>query len=444
MERKTAMSFIDRLCEAVVDTDGGNSDSRALIGRGVADTVAVAAAGFSETVTRSAIEAYGGTAARAWSGAFCESREAAVMMNAIASHALDFDDVYLETLAHPNAVIVPAVLHLGMRHDPEQMLCAAAAGLIAARAIGGRLGQTHYLRGWHGTGTVGVFAAAASAGRLASLSTQQMKWAFGLAAGMSGGLQKNFSTMAKPCQAGFAAAAGMRAARLASANITASDDIFESNAYFDIYGDGQSALTDDLFALRPDRIAVKLYPCCYAASRLIGIALDAYKDLGSVFADSAVSMNLVVPYGSINVLRYEDPTDGLQAKFSATYTVSVALLDGTVNMPHFGDAALRRKDIRECMSRLTISEDRAQPSGGELETGVVRLRVFKHGGLVGSYSRHAIPGSPADAANIDQIKSKAAGCFSVFEGAFGHTLPILDEIGAIADIAPWVGDRRRF
>jgi 2-methylcitrate dehydratase PrpD len=436
--------FIDRLCEAVFETDGGDSDSRALIGRGIADTVAVAAAGFSETVTRSAIEAYGGTAARAWSGAFCESREAAVMMNAIAAHALDFDDVYLETLTHPNAVIVPAVLQLGTSHDPEQIIGAAAAGLIAARAIGGRLGQTHYLHGWHGTGTVGVFAAAASAGRLASLGTQQMKWAFGLAAAMSGGLQKNFSTMAKPCQAGFAAAAGLRAVRLASANITASENIFETNGYFDVYGDGRSALTEDLFALRPDRISVKLYPCCYAASRLIGIALDAYRDLGPIFADPAISMNLVVPHGSIDVLRYDDPTDGLQAKFSATYTVSAALLDGMVNMPHFGDAALHRQDIRECMTRLTISEDRAQPSGGELETGVVRLRVFNHGDLIGSYSRHAIPGSPADAANIDQIKLKAAGCYSVFEGAFGHTLPILDEICTMAHVAPWVGDRRQF
>jgi 2-methylcitrate dehydratase PrpD len=436
--------FIDRLCEAVFETDGGNSDSRALIGRGIADTVAVAAAGFSETVTRCAIEAYGGTAARAWSGAFCESREAAVMMNSIASHALDFDDVYLETLTHPNAVIVPAVLQLGTSHDPEQIIGAAAAGLIAARAIGGRLGQTHYLHGWHGTGTVGVFAAAASAGRLASLSTRQMKWAFGLAAAMSGGLQKNFSTMAKPCQAGFAAAAGMRAVRLASANITASDDIFEPNGYFDVYGDGRTALTEDLFALRPDRISVKLYPCCYAASRLIGIALDAYKDLGTIFADPAISMNLVVPHGSIDVLRYDDPTDGLQAKFSATYTVSAALLDGMVNMRHFGDAALRRQDIRECMARLTISEDRAQPSGGELETGVVRLRVFTHGDLIGSYSRHAIPGSPTDAANIDQIKLKAQGCYSVFEGAFGHALPILDEICTMTYVAPWVGDRRQF
>jgi 2-methylcitrate dehydratase PrpD len=151
-----------------------------------------------------------------------------------------------------------------------------------------------------------------------------------------------------------------------------------------------------------------------------------------------------VPHGSIDVLRYDDPTDGLQAKFSATYTVSAALLDGMVNMRHFGDAALRRQDIRECMARLTISEDRAQPSGGELETGVVRLRVFTHGDLIGSYSRHAIPGSPTDAANIDQIKLKAQGCYSVFEGAFGHALPILDEICTMTYVAPWVGDRRQF
>jgi 2-methylcitrate dehydratase PrpD len=444
--RKTNLSmieFIDQLCEAVLSTEGGDAQSRALIGRGIADTVAVSAAGFPETVTRSTLAIFTGTGARTWSGATCESRETAVMINAIASHALDFDDVMLESLAHPNAVIVPSILHLGVKEDPDRIIAAAAAGLIAARAIGGRLTQAHYRRGWHGTGTVGVFAAAAAAGRLAGLNSQQMKWAFGLAAAQSGGLQKNFSTMAKPCQAGFAAAAGVRAARLAAANITSSDDIFGPNGYFDAYGEESARNWPKAdFSLRPDCVSVKLYPCCYAASRLIGIALDARKDVGDAFSDPAVTVRLVVPDGSIDVLRFDRPVNGLEAKFSAPYTVSVALLDGAVTMQHFTQDAVERADIRNGIARVAISVDPAQPSEGKLENGVVRLEVFKRGDLLTSYSRHAIPGSPADSASIDQIRTKADACYAVFEKAFGFAAPMREEIGRMPDVAQWLSTTR--
>src|SRR5665213_1719144 len=84
--------FIDRLCDAVFEADGGDADSRALLGRGIADTVAVAAAGFAQPITRSAMQAYGGATVRAWSGEYCESREAAVMINSCLLYTSDAAD----------------------------------------------------------------------------------------------------------------------------------------------------------------------------------------------------------------------------------------------------------------------------------------------------------------------------------------------------------------
>jgi len=432
-------TFLDRLCEAILETDGGDSGSRRLIGRAIADTVAVSAVGFTETVTRFAVKTYEGSGGQAWSGARCESREASVMINAVAAHSPEFDDVYLEALAHPGTIIVPAILHAGASHDQDAIISAAAAGLIAARAVGGRLGQAHYGRGWHGTGTVGVFAATAAAGKLASLGLRQMKGAFGLAAAMSGGLRINFGSMAKPCQAGFAAAGGVRAVRLAAAGVGAADDVFGPGGYFDLYGNEPTTVSDDLFSLRPDRISVKLYPCCYAASRLIGVALDAYRVLGPVFSDPAVRLRMVVPQGSIAVLRYDDPIDCLQAKFSAPYAVSAALVDGFVGLSHFSEAGISRREVRDCMSRLTVEEDETQPSHGELTTGVVRLDVFRKGDRLGSYSRSALPGSPGDAPTLDQIRVKATDCLSTFERESGHGLPILDQVRGMSHVAHWLG-----
>ncbi|MFT8243527.1 MmgE/PrpD family protein [Roseomonas sp. BN140053] len=51
-----------------------------------------------------------------------------------------------------------------------------------------RVGPGHYHRGWHGTGTIGAFAAAAS--RLLRLDEAQIAQALALAAAQSGGLPR--------------------------------------------------------------------------------------------------------------------------------------------------------------------------------------------------------------------------------------------------------------
>ena len=50
----------------------------------------------------------------------------------------------------------------------------------------------HYDRGWHITGTAGVFGAAAACGKALGLSEQQMVWALGLAATQPVGLREMF------------------------------------------------------------------------------------------------------------------------------------------------------------------------------------------------------------------------------------------------------------
>jgi 2-methylcitrate dehydratase PrpD len=72
----------------------------------------------------------------------------------------------------------------------------------------------HYDRGFHSTGTLGAFGAAAAAGLLLGLDEDQMTVALGLAGTQAAGLKAMFGTMAKPFHAGKAAANGVLAARL--------------------------------------------------------------------------------------------------------------------------------------------------------------------------------------------------------------------------------------
>src|SRR6202011_6282881 len=86
----------------------------------------------------------------------------------------------------------------------------------------------HYDRGWHITGTAGVFGAAASAGKLLGLSEEQMIWALGLAASQPVGLRESFGSMNKSFNPGRAASNGIFAALLAAKNYTSSNGMIEA------------------------------------------------------------------------------------------------------------------------------------------------------------------------------------------------------------------------
>lgn len=431
--------FLSRLCEAVLEPGiAARASHRSLIARAMADTLAVSAAGFPEPVTRNVIEAYAGNVAPTWSGEMVESSEAAIMVNAVAAHALDFDDVYLESMAHISTVLLPTVLR-AEPDSPEDVVAAFAAGLVAAKAVARRVGQGHYRKGWHGTGTIGAFAAAAAAGRLMNLDKEQMANAIALAASMSGGLQSNFSTQAKPAHAGFAAVAGTRAARLAKAGVTGSREIFGPRGYADLYGvgDGDNAPGEEAFELRPDLISVKLYPCCYATHRIVGVGLDARAALGAGVADSAYRYRLSVPAGSISILKYDRPQNGLEAKFSVPYPLAAALAEGVPTLATFEDEAVLRDHMREIMGRIEVVEDETQQSGGDIEFGTVALTVIGPTGEQ-SFERATLPGSPEDPPAPEALKAKLTACLDIFHLWAGRRFPALDTRATHLGIDGWL------
>ena len=84
---------------------------------------------------------------------------------AIAAHALDYDDGNRWAGTHPSAPVVSAVLALAEDREAsgEQLIEAIVAGMQALCLIGYANGPEHYAKGFHTTGTIGTFGAAADA-----------------------------------------------------------------------------------------------------------------------------------------------------------------------------------------------------------------------------------------------------------------------------------------
>ncbi|HEY8680412.1 MAG TPA: MmgE/PrpD family protein, partial [Candidatus Dormibacteraeota bacterium] len=117
-----------------------SAEDVALARRSLLDTVAVAVAGRREPVSRIAA---GEDEATHW---------------ASAAHALDYDDLHLESTAHISVVCVIAALAAG----GGERAYLAGAGVMAR--LGVALGWEHYSRGWHATCAAGAPAAAVAAG----------------------------------------------------------------------------------------------------------------------------------------------------------------------------------------------------------------------------------------------------------------------------------------
>ena len=154
----------------------------------------------------------------------------AALVNGAMSHALDFDDTHWMMNGHPSAPVLPAVLALAERDDRDgaAFLAAVIVGIELECRLGALIGGPHYAAGFHATGTLGTFGAAAAVAHLMGLDSEAWRHAMGLAGTQAAGLKSGFGTMAKPLHAGRAASNGLTAALLAGAGFSGNPAIIET------------------------------------------------------------------------------------------------------------------------------------------------------------------------------------------------------------------------
>jgi 2-methylcitrate dehydratase PrpD len=367
------------LASWATELDPSSSDL-ALANRSLLDTVAVTVAARAQPVVGHAREL---SEAGRW---------------ATAAHVLDFDDLHMESTTHISVVCLPAVLTAG--GGPRAYL--AAAGVMAR--LGTALGWDHYTAGWHATTTAGAPAAAAGAGIALGLDAPQLATAMALAVPAAGGVQRAFGTDGKSLQVGFAAEAGVRAARLAAAGATA--DAGALDDWFRLVG-GDPARVEMAGPAVPGGLAIKVFPCCYALQRPISTLSGLAREHG-LAPERVERIVLRTPKGTVTPLIHHRPDTGLQAKFSLEYAAASALLDDYAGFGSFTDDAARRPEAR----RLVDLVDVQLIDGGDwLLAGELEAEVHV-GGEVLRARQQFPPGSPQRPPTLDELGRKVAECLS--------------------------------
>jgi 2-methylcitrate dehydratase PrpD len=254
----------------------------------------------------------------------------AALVNGAASHALDYDDVNLAMPGHPTVAILPALLALAELNNSSgrDVITAFVAGYETECRIGMAMRPGHYGRGFHATGTVGAFGAAAACARLLGLDAEATARALGIAGTQAAGLKSQFGTMCKPFHAGKAAQAGLLAARLAARGFSSRTDLVECDQGFAKTHSGdfhpEAALADP-----PDGYFIlanlfKYHAACYMTHAPIECGRQV-RERHHPDPDAIAAIKLSVHRGSDRICNIPAPADGLQSKFSLRQTVAMAL-----------------------------------------------------------------------------------------------------------------------
>ena len=314
----------------------------------------------------------------------------AALINGIASHVLDFDDTHLRTIIHPAGPVVSAILAFSETRPVSgtDFLNAMVLGVETECRIGNAVYPAHYDRGWHITGTAGVFGSAAAVGKLLNLNEQQMVWALGIAATQPVGLREMFGSMNKAFHPGRAAQSGMLAALLAEKNFTSSDHGIEAKSgWANVLSTERNyaEITEKLG--RTYEISVNTYKP-FACGVVMHPAIDGCIQLRNQYkltADQIEHIELRVHPLVLELTGKKTPQKGLDGKFSIYYATAVSIVEGAAGEQQFTDAAVRNPVTVALRDRVSTVIDPA------IKDDQVRIAItLKDGRHLDKFIEHAV------------------------------------------------------
>ena len=350
----------------------------------------------------------------------------AAFLNGMAIHADDFDDTQLALLpdrvygllTHPTAPVLPAVLGLAEQEHRSgaDLLAAYLAGTEVECAIAESINPRHYEAGFHSTGTIGTFGAAAGVARLLGYDVDTTASALALAGSQAAGLRENFGTMTKPFHAGRAAESGVLAATLAGKGFTTAPNILEAGrGFFSAAGGGfdPAKITDHLgdpWTFASPGVSIKPYP----SGSLTHPAMTAFGDLvrahglraGDV-QEVRVGTNRHMP----NALIHHRPADHLAAKFSMEFCIAILLLRGRAGLAEFRDEVVADPEVRATIEKVRFEVDpEADAAGYNNMTSIIRV-LLKDGRQVEGRAAFA-KGSPSNPMSEQELREKFIDCLA--------------------------------
>lgn len=282
---------------------------------------------------------------------------AAALVTGFAAHLDDFDDTDLQTVIHPSAAPMAALMSAAWLWGATgtDLLRAFAVGCEVQLRFGRAISPYHYSDGWHITGTCGVVGAAAAVSVLARLPLDGFRRAISLASCSTLGLREGFGSSLKPLNAGKAAGNGLMAALQARRDLSCAPAVLSgSTSVFKVLSSGydpKTLVADPAMWILSDNV-IKPYPCGIVTHSCIdaGIALHGrVQDLSTITRIELRCNPLVVDLtGNLS------PKTGLEARFSTVHGVAAGLVYGVVGLREYEDEIVLDPMIDDLRAKIEL------------------------------------------------------------------------------------------
>jgi len=329
----------------------------------------------------------------------------AALVSGTVAHALDFDDNFAPATTHATAVLAPALFALADEDELSgaDVIDAYIVGLELQARIGRLVNPGHYEKGWHATSTVGMIGTAGGCARLLGLNVDQTIAAMSIAFSMASGSKKQFGSMMKPVHAGLAAKNAVLAARMAQAGITADAEPLNGHwGFAELYGEKRSEDASGVLALdglgkslaiEADGLMSKRFPCCGAAHRTLD-GLVQLRVQHQLSLEAVDHVEAFIPAFARANLRFDDPIDECEARFSLPYCAARVLQAGHLSLSDMTPERVRDASLRPWLRRFITHTKEGSVSDelGEKATPAI-TRVVLNSGRVHEIGVQAPKGS---------------------------------------------------
>ena len=284
----------------------------------VLDTVGAIIAGLEESAA--------GQVRRCVPRAGASGLESALLLGVLAQ-AADLDETNLRAGSHIACTVVPALMAGLMESSCSgpTFLAAVVAGYELEAALGRALAPHHGARGWHPTGTLGAFGAAAAIARQLGLDPDAFGRALAIAGTQAAGTKSVFGGTAKAFNAGKAASNGLLAARLAAVGMTAGGNpLVDPRGFFAASGVGEVTMPlPATHAILENHF--KFLPCCIETHAAVIAISEAMAEAGGR-PPNAVTV-VLAPSARVMVDR-PAPAGIEEGRFSVQYAIARRLRGG--------------------------------------------------------------------------------------------------------------------
>jgi 2-methylcitrate dehydratase PrpD len=358
-------------------------------------------------------------------GSFKASAAHAALINAKSGHAMDYDDTQLSTtpdrtfglLTHPTVPALAAALAVAERQRASgaKFLEAFLVGFEVECKIAEAMDPHHYERGFHTTGTVGTFGAAAAAAKLMNLDDAELHHLLAITGSLSSGIRVNFGSMTKPLHAARAAENGVVAAELASRGFTGGDEGIDGRwGFFQVFAGGVDLdrivpVLGKPYTIVNPGVSFKPYPCGSLSHPSLDAMLKLVTD-HDVKPQQVKAMRLRAGSNILEPLRYKNARNELEAKFSVPFLLSCILLRRRAGVREFTDEFVASAPVQEMMARVTTVHDaRIEALGFDKIRSVVEVDLTDGRTLVQA-SDDRYRGGPDKPFTREELHAKFTDC----------------------------------